>query len=491
MKPITALLTVSSPEDALPLARRLAATGLVQALALQVPPGDHEPSTTLAGLPCTVVATSEPGSASFLAPLLAGLETPFLLRVGGAGVLDPHPWGLSRLLQAAEASGAALVYGDYLDERDGVLKPHPLADWQPGSLQDSFDFGPWCLWSVARLLAGLEAQPLSEHLRWHGWYHLRLAATRQAPALRVPEPLAVLRPVTVRKSGQKVFDYLTASRDAQIEAEAVCTEHLRALGALLEGPFLPFVSRGAGFPVLASVIIPVRNRASTVADAVKSALSQVASFPFNVIVIDNHSTDATTAILADIAAADPRLVHVTPDRHDLGIGGCWNVGVFHHRCGRYVVQLDSDDIYAGTDTLERMVTLLRDEQCGMAVGSYTLVNMELEVIPPGLIDHREWTDENGPNNALRIGGLGAPRAFATELVRASPFPNASYGEDYAVALRISREYRVGRIYDSLYLCRRWEENSDADLPPDVAARYQVYKDRIRSLELAARMGGSA
>jgi hypothetical protein len=491
VKPITALLPVDSPQDALPLARRLATTGLVEALALRVPPGVDERPTSLAGLPCSVLPASEPGSASFLAPLLAGLRTPYLLRVGDTGVLDPHPWGLARLLQAASASGASLVYGDHLDERDGAMKPHPLADWQPGSLQDSFDFGPWALWSLAHLRAGLVQAPLPDHLRWHGWYHLRLAATRQAPALRVPEPLAVLRPQAVRKSGQKVFDYLTASRDAQLEAEAVHTEHLRLLGALLEGPFQPFVSRGSGFPVLASVIIPVRNRSKTVADAVKSALSQVASFPFNVIVIDNHSTDGTSAILADIAAADPRLVHVVPDRHDLGIGGCWNVGIFHPRCGRYAVQLDSDDIYAGTDTLERMVTLLRDGQCGMAVGSYTLVNMALEEIPPGLIDHREWTDENGPNNALRIGGLGAPRAFATELVRQSPFPNASYGEDYAVALRISREYRVGRIYDSLYLCRRWEDNSDADLPPEVAARYQVYKDRIRSLELAARMGGSA
>jgi glycosyltransferase involved in cell wall biosynthesis len=205
-----------------------------------------------------------------------------------------------------------------------------------------------------------------------------------------------------------------------------------------------------------------------------------------VIVVDNHSTDGTTETLQGMAQADPRLVHVVPDRRDLGIGGCWNVGVFHPRCGRYVVQLDSDDLYAGTDTLARMVTLLRDERCGMAVGSYSLVDMDLEEIPPGLIDHREWTDDNGPNNALRIGGLGAPRAFATELVRANPFPNASYGEDYAVVLRISREWKVGRIYDSLYLCRRWEENSDADLPPAVAARYQLYKDRLRSLELAAR-----
>jgi hypothetical protein len=489
LKPITALVSVDAPSSALPLARRLAASGLVDRLLLQVPPGDHDESPSLAGLPCRVLATAEPGSTAFLEPLLRGLATPFLLRVEPRGALDPHPWGLARLLQAAEASGAALVYGDYQDEREGALHPHPLADWQEGSLQDSFDFGPWSLWSGALLARVLEEGPLPA-LRWHGWYHLRLAATRVAPALRVPEPLGVLRPQTLRKSGQKVFDYLTASREAQIEAEAVCSEHLRVLGALLEGPFRSFESRSPGFPVEASVIIPVRNRERTVADAVRSALSQRAPFPFNVIVVDNHSTDGTSAILRELAAADPRLVHHVPERKDLGIGGCWNAGLFHPRCGRYIVQLDSDDLYAGPDTLARMVTLLREEACGMAVGSYTLVNMELEEIPPGLIDHREWTDDNGPNNALRIGGLGAPRAFATELVRQTPFPNASYGEDYAVVLRISREWKVGRIYESLYLCRRWEDNSDADLPPEVAARYQVYKDRLRTLELQARRARS-
>jgi hypothetical protein len=488
VKPITALLPVASPQDALPLARRLAATGLVGELALLVPPDHEPPPTDLAGLPCTVLPTAEPGSTAAVTSLLTQLRSPWLLRVDPRGALDPHPWALARLLQVGEATAAALVYGDYLDEREGRLHAHPLADWQEGSLQDSFDFGPWVLWSVARLQQGLEQTPLPAQLRWHAWYHLRLAATRQAPAVRVPEPLAVLRPLAVRKSGQKVFDYLTAAREAQVEAEAVHNQHLGALGALLAGPFRPFEPRGSGYPVEASVIIPVRNRVRTVADAVRSALSQVASFPFNVIVIDNHSTDGTTEILRDIGGADPRLVHLIPDRRDLGIGGCWNAGLFHPRCGRYIVQLDSDDIYAGTDTLERMVRLLRDERCGMAVGSYTLVNMELERIPPGLIDHREWTDDNGPNNALRIGGLGAPRAFATELVRRHPFPNASYGEDYAVALRISREYRVGRIYESLYLCRRWEDNSDADLAPEVAARYQVFKDRVRSTELRARMG---
>ena len=287
-----------------------------------------------------------------------------------------------------------------------------------------------------------------------------------------------------------MFDYLTATRERQIEAEQIATAHLGRIGALVRGPFSPYVPQG-DYPVDATIVIPVRNRTKTILDAVDSALSQVATFSFNVIVVDNHSTDGTTQALAERAGADARLVHVIPDRHDLGIGGCWNVAAMHPKCGRYIVQLDSDDIYAGTDTLARMVGVLAEQQCGMAVGSYTLVNMALEPIPPGLIDHREWTDDNGPNNALRIGGLGAPRAFATALIRDNPFPNASYGEDYAVVLRICREYRVGRIYDSLYLCRRWEDNSDADLKPEVKARYQRYKDRVRTLEIAARRNRSS
>jgi len=487
LKPITLLLSADTPAAVLPQLSRIKASGLVAELTLLLPPEVDERPHELGGLPCTVMPAAASGAAALLGPLLASLQTRYLLQVLPLGRLDPQPWALSRLLQVATETGAGLVYGDFQDEREGQLVAHPLADWQPGSLQDSFAFGPWILWSVEALRIATELHgPVPDDIRFHGWYDLRLKVSQQAPPVRVPEPLAVLRPAEHRASGQKVFDYLTAAREAQVEAERLCSDHLRRLGALLEPPFAPFTRRLSGYPVEATVVIPVRSRERTVGAAVKSALSQQADFPFNVIVVDNHSTDGTTRILRGLAAADARLVHVVPERRDLGIGGCWNVAVFHPRCGRYVVQLDSDDLYQAPDTLARMVALLRDQQCGMAVGSYSLVDMDLAEIPPGLIDHREWTDSNGPNNALRIGGLGAPRAFVTELVREHPFPNASYGEDYSVALRIAREYRVGRIYDSLYLCRRWEGNTDADLSPALVARHQLYKDRVRSLELAAR-----
>lgn len=476
MKPITVVMT--DPIERTVTA--LAASGLVQDVVLLVPPGGGRARDTIGGLPCREVETAEPTGADVVTRLFADTGTPLLLEVHGD--FDPHPTALLRLVTAVTETGAAMAYGDYADASDKGPVAHPLADCQKGSLEDGFAFGPVRLWSVA--VARKSMGPVAG-LRWTAWYALRLEAAEHGAILRLPEPLGVATPVDRRTSGEKQFDYLTATRDRQIEAERVATAHLKKIGAFLSGPFVPFVPKGS-YPVQATVFIPVRNRAKTVLDAVNSALSQKTTFPFNVIVVDNHSTDGTTELLRQRAAEDPRLVHVTPDREDLGIGGCWNAGVFHASCGKYVVQLDSDDIYSGTETLERMVTVLAEQQCGMAVGSYTLVNMALDVLPPGLIDHKEWTDDNGPNNALRIGGLGAPRAFATELLRSNPFPNASYGEDYAVVLRLCRTYRVGRIFDSLYLCRRWEDNSDADLNPATKAKYQTYKDRIRTMELAAR-----
>jgi len=317
------------------------------------------------------------------------------------------------------------------------------------------------------------------------WYDMRLKCSQVGRLVRLPEPLAARIPVDARRSGAAVFDYLNAGRSAQVEAERIATRHLERIGARVAGPFEEYVSEGE-FPVEATVVIPVRNRVLTVTDAVRSALSQKTGFTYNVIVVDNHSTDGTSETLRGFAAEDRRLVHVIPGRQDLGIGGCWNEAVFHEQCGRFAVQLDSDDLYAGPDTLARLVTVLGEGKCGMVIGSYTTVDLGLEEVPPGLIDHREWSDENGPNNALRIDGLGAPRSFHTELLRRHPFPNVSYGEDYAVALRICREFKVGRIYESLYHCRRWEGNTDADLSPEVLARHRTYKDRLRTLEIAAR-----
>lgn len=427
-----------------------------------------------------------PLQAAELQSLIETSSKPFLLQVPEPGLLDLHPGALPRLIQAAQGSGALAVFGDYMDQLEpGRLRPHPLADWQFGSLAHDHPLGPAVLWSRELLLGALhELGGLRDHPLLP-WYALRLAGSRLAPILRLPEPLGTLRPLDRRASGDRVFDYLRAAREQQAEAERTLVGHLQALGALLRPPFRTFES-SQSFALQASVVIPVRNRARTIGQAIASALSQDCPFDFNVIVVDNHSDDGTTPLIAEMAARESRIVHVIPDRHDLGIGGCWNQAVFHPSCGRVVVQLDSDDLYASPATLARVVAALDEQQAGMAVGAYTLVNFALEVIPPGLIDHREWTAENGPNNALRVGGLGAPRAFATELLRASPFPNASYGEDYSVALRICREYRVARVWESLYLCRRWDDNTDADLSPELGARHQLYKDRVRSLELLAR-----
>jgi hypothetical protein len=486
LKPLTALVRASWSETLQRSLERIGASRLIEAFLFQLPPDGAVPPRAIAGVPTTGLVTEAAGSTLAVRELLDRVATPFLLLLEPGSELDPVPHALERLLDVAQNSGAALTYGDYLDWNEDRLVPHPLADYQEGSLGEGFDLGPLALWSTSALtLATRRHGWPADDLIWHAWYDLRLKASTVGSFVRLPEPLAARRPVDARSSGVAVFDYLTAGRPAQREAENVATAHLGRIGARVEGPFRPYVSAPA-FPVEASVIIPVRNRVLTVADAVKSALSQRTDFPFNVIVVDNHSIDGTTEVLRDLASRDNRVIHALPERWDLGIGGCWNEAVFHPHCGRFAVQLDSDDLYSGQNTLSRLVGKLCDEQCAMVIGSYTTVDLSLEQVPPGLIDHREWSDDNGPNNALRIEGLGAPRAFHTELLRCHPFPNVSYGEDYAVVLRICREYKVGRIYDSLYHCRRWADNTDADLTPEVVVRHRTYKDRLRTLEIAAR-----
>jgi hypothetical protein len=419
--------------------------------------------------------------------LLATGAEQFLWLLPPAAVVDPV--GLRRLLAAAADTGAALAYADFLDVReDGSTVPHPVIDWQPGSVRDDFDFGPLLVISRAALAAAATALETSEPSRFGGLYDLRLRLTGLGPVVHLSDPVARRPLLDVRTSGQKNFDYVNPrQRDYQVEMERIATAHLARIGALLEPPSRPLVEDGADYPVVASVVIPVRNRAGKVGDAVRSALAQQASFAFNVIVVDNHSTDGTSDELQALAAADERVVHIIPERRDLGIGGCWNEAIFSPRCGRYAVQLDSDDLYDGDDVLARVVAKFQEAPYALVIGSYTLVDVELNELPPGLIDHREWTDDNGFNNALRIAGLGAPRAYHTPTLRTIGFPNASYGEDYAVVLRMSREWPVGRIYESLYWCRRWEGNTDSALPLETSNRYSMYKDRLRSIEIAARM----
>ncbi len=396
---------------------------------------------------------------------------------------------VERLIQVAGDSGAGLIYSDFREINGEETADHRLIDYQLGSIRDNFDFGSVMLISRAAVDRAIrEHGAVPTGLKWSGLYDLRLKLSIDSPVLRIPEPLYTRTAIDLRASGEKIFDYVDpGKRDYQLEAEQVATGHLKRLGAWLAPAFSATPQSHEQFPVKASVIIPVRNRVKTIADAVKSALAQRSDFDFNVIVVDNHSSDGTTELLKQLTIENERLIHMIPERTDLGIGGCWNLGIFSDLCGRYAVQLDSDDIYSDEWTLASMVDQFGKGGFAMVIGSYTVVDFELNPLPPGLIDHREWTRDNGRNNALRINGLGAPRAFDVALLRRIGLPNVSYGEDYAVALRISRDYEIGRIYDSLYFARRWSGNSDSALPPATINRYDVYKDRLRTIEILARI----
>ncbi len=401
------------------------------------------------------------------------------------------PAGLQRLWNCARDTGAAIAYGDFFDiKTDGTFSYRPLVDYQLGSIRDDFDFGAAILLS-RKQLSGLkeEMEKDTPSLQRGGLYDLRLRLVERGPALHLSEPVYQLPVHEGEPSSQKLFEYLDPkNRDYQREMEKVASNYLRRIGAYLEPPTEKPIEDKSPYPVEASVIIPVKNRARTIADAVHSGLSQITSFNFNVIVVDNYSNDGTTAILTAIAKEDSRLVRLIPERGDLLIGGCWNEAIFSNYCGRIAIQLDSDDLYDGTGVVERFVGEFNRKPYALVIGSYTIVNFDLEPISPGLIAHREWTDSNGHNNALRIAGLGAPRAFHVPTLRRFGFPNVSYGEDYATVLRLCRRHRVGRIYDSVYWCRRWEENSDSALTVEVGNRYASYKDRIRTIEIAARQG---
>lgn len=423
-----------------------------------------------------------------LTQVLSATTTAYLLLILPGQSVRLGARAIERFLQTSEDAGAALVYSDFRDEVNDAITDHPLIDYQPGSIRDTFDFGSVLLISKKAAERALETYgALDDKLKFGGLYDLRLKLSIDSEILRIPEPLYTRIPTDRRASGEKQFDYVDPrQRDYQIEMEEIASEHLKRIGAYLYPEFDSRPVNRDEFVYRASVIVPVRNRERTIKDAVTSALSQQTNFKFNVIVVDNHSTDKTTEILAEIAHRDSRLVHIKPARTDLGIGGCWNEAVFSLQCGEYAVQLDSDDLYKDEQTLAKIIATFEEGNYAMVIGSYTIVNFDLQEIPPGLIDHAEWTRENGRNNALRINGLGAPRAFYTPLLRQIGVPNTSYGEDYATALRISRQYEIGRVYESIYYARRWEGNSDASLPLATANRYDAYKDYLRSVEIRAR-----
>ena len=403
--------------------------------------------------------------------------------------LEMGLFALDRIISIAEDTKADMLYADHYEMLDGYRRRHPLIDCQKGALRDDFDFGSVLVFRSTSFRRAVRS--MNSDYEWGALYDLRL---RMKNIVHINEYLYTEIEADTRKSGEKQFDYVDPkNRTVQIEMEKICTEHLKRIGAWLPPVFKGVAGQagndvnGGGYPVTASVVIPVFNRVRTVRDAVESALSQQCDFPFNVIVVDNHSTDGTTELLEEIASKDDRLVHIIPAKHDLGIGGCWNLAIHSENCGEYAVQLDSDDVYSGPDTLSKIVNAFHEQDCAMVVGTYQMTDFQMNPIPPGIIDHREWTEENGRNNALRINGLGAPRAFWTPLLRTLNLPNTSYGEDYALGLRISREYRIGRIYDVLYCCRRWEGNSDAALDVDKVNANNLYKDRIRTWELEARL----
>lgn len=409
----------------------------------------------------------------------------YILLYTNTNTLVPGYFAIERLVRLAEDSGAGMLYADHYTVKDGVQVNAPVIDYQLGSLRDDFNFGSLLMFSTPCF--ELAAAGIDKDFNAAGLYDLRLRLSRIAPVMHVNEYLYQDVTTDTRRSGEKIFDYVDPkNRGVQIEMEEACTDHLKAIGGYLEPVFEPVKFDEAEFPCEASVIIPVRNRIRTIADAINSALSQKTSFPFNVIVIDNHSTDGTTEAIGKFKD-NPRVIHLRPERTDLGIGGCWNLGVENENCGKFAVQLDSDDVYSDENTLQKIVDAFYAQNCAMVVGTYELTDINCNPIPPGVIDHKEWTPENGRNNALRINGLGAPRAFYTPMLRKIHVPNTSYGEDYALGLAFSRHHQIGRIYDVLYFCRRWEDNSDASLSTEKMNAHNLYKDRIRTWELQARI----
>lgn len=392
---------------------------------------------------------------------------------------------LERLLQIAQDTNAGLVYADHYQVKGDELVKAPVIDYQKGSLRDDFDFGSVLFFDAAALKESV--QRMTESYQYAGLYDLRLKLSQRYALVHANEYLYSEVEEDNRKSGEKQFDYVDPrNRDRQIEMEKACTQHLKEIGGYLEPHFEDIDFNQGKFEVEASVIIPVRNREATIGAAIESVLKQQAKFKFNLIVIDNHSTDGTTEAI-DAFKGDGRVIHLVPERNDLGIGGCWNYGVNSKHCGKFAVQLDSDDLYKDEHTLQTIVDAFYEQKCAMVIGSYMMTDFDLNELPPGIIDHKEWTPDNGRNNALRINGLGAPRAFYTPVLRSIGLPNTSYGEDYAMGLNISRHYQIGRIYDVLYLCRRWGGNSDAALSIEKVNANNLYKDRIRTWELEARI----
>ncbi len=436
-------------------------------------------------LGCDLLHIDSLNSSATMLAIAEHCDSDYLLLYTKQNTLVMGYLAMDRFVQLARDSKAGMAYSDYYTVVEGKKANAPVIDYQFGSLRDDFNFGSVMFFNTAdfkKAAAGIDKRYSAA-----GLYDLRLRLSRIAPLVHINEYLYSDVTVDNRKSGEKIFDYVDPkNRGVQIEMEEACTAHLKAIGGYLEPVFEPIEFNRGEFANEASVIIPVRNRVRTIRDAIRSVLSQKTDFPFNLIIIDNHSTDGTSEAIEEFTS-DPRVIHIVPERDDLGIGGCWNMGANHPEAGKFCVQLDSDDVYADENTLTKMVQAFYDNNAGMVVGTYMLTDIDMNMIPPGVIEHKEWTPENGRNNALRINGLGAPRAFYTPMLREIHVPNTSYGEDYALGLNFSRHHQIGRVYDVVYFCRRWDDNSDAALDINKMNANNLYKDRIRTWELQARI----
>lgn len=435
-----------------------------------------------------LIKSDNPFSSEAIKKVIEKTSTPYLLLINGSKYVELTKDAIDSFVSQAIKTQAGWIYSDYYEKQTNKLVLHPLIDYQLGSVRDDFDFGN-C--SMIRTDVAKEWFPElyseNNNLRYSGLYDLRLTISRHSSVIRISDPLYKVLMTEESTANEKIFDYVDPkNQDAQIEMEHVATYHLKKINAYINPASKKSVSFETKFNCEASIVIPVKNRVNTIDDAINSALKQKTKFNFNVIVVDNHSEDGTTVLIRNKSLEDKRVIHIVPERTDLGIGGCWNEAIFHHECGKFSVQLDSDDLYSDENTLQKIVDKFYEEKCAMVIGSYKLTDFNLNEIPPGTIDHREWTDENGHNNALRINGLGAPRAFYTPIIREVKFPNVSYGEDYAVGLAISRQYKVGRIYEPIYLCRRWEGNTDASLSIEKQNANNYYKDSLRTKEILLR-----
>jgi hypothetical protein len=431
---------------------------------------------------CTVIKINPLTSCKTLKQINKTATTEFLLLIISESELEFGSYAYKRIASLAGSINSGIIYSDYFDNENNLMTPHPLIDYQPGSIRDNFNFG-YIMFFRKNIFSEV-AEGLNDKYKYAGLYSLRLNISTKYPIIRIPE---YLYSVAGNTSSENQFGYVDSrNKNVQVEMEEVFTDYLEKINALVRPPIKEVDLYSINFKNEVSVIIPLKNRVRTISDAINSALSQKCDFPFNIIVVDNHSDDGTTEALDFIAKSNKNIIHLIPTAINLGIGGCWNEGINHGDCGRFAVQLDSDDIYSDEFTLQKIVNVFRKEKCAMVIGSYKLTDFEFNTIPPGIIDHREWTAANGLNNALRINGFGAPRAFYTPIIREINFPNVSYGEDYAVGLAISRQYKSVRIYEPIYICRRWEGNSDSKLSIEKENCYNFYKDKIRTLEIIIR-----